>query len=156
MSFRGDRLRSLREAKAFSQERLAANAGISQSVIAKAEKGTTLPTGDVLDKLASALDCTMDYLYGRGADYISASAAAIQMSFDVFSRNEVLTELQRERCRRALKHPNAPKTAKDWLSLAEMIEMAVRSGTSATSRLAVVKRKPARSKPLPMSRIGQP
>ncbi len=59
-----------------SQEQLANRAGLSHPVITKSENGKNLPRAEALDKLAQALDCTMDYLHGRGQAYESTSAAA--------------------------------------------------------------------------------
>lgn len=130
MPFRHDRLAALRQAKSLSQPELAAQAGISQSIIAKSERGSNLPGAEVLDKLAQALECTTDYLLGRGPDYATPSAAAAHMSFDVFSAQQDLTDEQRERCRRVLQHADAPKTAYAWRSFAEMLELAWESAPS--------------------------
>jgi transcriptional regulator with XRE-family HTH domain len=148
MAFRPDLLRGLRETKGFSQEKLAEIAGLSQSVITKAEQGKSVPGGDVLDKLASALDCTMDYLFGRGdAEYGGLPAAAAKMAFDVFARQASVTEQQRDRCRPALSHPDAPKTAKAWYALAEIIDLAIERVHPSPANLSVVKQPPGRSKP---------
>jgi len=124
MAFAPERLRGLREAKKLSQETLAGLSGLSQSVIAKAEKGKSVPTGDGLDRLALALDCTIDFLFGRGRNFKDFGAAAAQMSFDVFCNRPGFTADQFEQCRRALSHPDAPKTSSGWQSLAEMIALA--------------------------------
>jgi len=139
MAFMPDRLIGLREAKALSQGRLAEIAGLSQSVIPKAEKGKSGPSGDVLEKLASALDCTMDYLYGRGEPYRNSAEAAAGMAFDVFARAGIANSEQVERCRRVLKHPDAPKTAKAWQSLAEMIELTLGPTSSPSAKLTLVR-----------------
>ncbi|SRR5712692_9364560 len=138
MPFRPKRLRDLREAKALSQEQLCKLAGLSQSVIAKSENGKNLPGSEVLDKLAAALDCTIDYLHERGHDYESPTVAAAHMAFDVFVTQQALTDEQCERCRRALRHADAPKTAQAWRSLAEMIELAI--GPTSITSLALVGR----------------
>jgi len=154
MPFEPDRLRDLREAKGLSQEKLATMAGVSQSIIAKAEKGRSV-RGDVLDKLACALDCTMDYLYGRGGEYDDPSTAAVHMAFDAFARGANVTDEQRARCRRALKHPDAPKTANAWQSLAEMIELSIGPASSRSASLTVVKHRPGRSKAVAITRAHQ-
>ncbi len=152
MAFKPDRLTGLRETKAFSQEKLAELAGLSQSLITKVEKGKSGPSGDVLEKLACALDCTMDYLYGRGGEHDDYSTAASHMAFEVFARDESATDEQRGRCQRALKHPDAPKTAKAWRSLAEMIELGIGPTPSSSANLAVVKHRPSKSRPVAMPR----
>ncbi len=157
MGFQPDRLRGLRETKGFSQEKLADIASLSQSVIPKIERGKSVPSGDVLEKLACALDCTMDYLYGRGDEYADLATAAAYMAFDVFARDGDVTNEQRERCRRTLRHPDAPRTAKAWRSLAEMIELIIGPVGGASPSLTVVtqgskKAKSAREVPQPHHR----
>lgn len=125
MPFRPEYLKQLREAKGWSQEELCKRSRVSQSVIAKSERGQNLPRADVLDKLAEALDCTIDYLVGRGREYENATSAAAQMAFDIFLLNAPLTRQQQESCRRALQHVDAPKTADGWRSFAEMMELAI-------------------------------
>ncbi|HME32615.1 MAG TPA: helix-turn-helix transcriptional regulator [Terriglobales bacterium] len=146
MPFMPDRLRSLRETKGFSQEDLAEVAGFGQPYITKIEKGKSAPTGDMLEKLACALDCTMDYLYGRGDHYDDAPTAAAHMAFDVFARSGSASGEQLERCRRALRHPDAPRTAKGWRSLAEIFELGLGPTPSGRTNLTVVKHRPNRSK----------
>lgn len=128
MPFRGDLLRDLREVKGLSQEQLSEHAGVSQSVIAKSEKGKNSPGSEVLDRLAQALDCTIDYLHGRGREFENVEVAAANMAFDIVQSS--LSEEQRERCRRVLDHPDAPKTASQWRSFAEMVDLAVRPARS--------------------------
>lgn len=137
MPFRPDRLKGLREAKELSQEQLGEMAGLHHSVITKSEKGKNSPRSDALDKLAQALDCTTDYLLGRGPEYENAIVAAVQMAFEV--ARPFLTDEQYERCRRVLRHPGAPRTAKAWISFAEMLTLAI--GPQAAA-LALVKKGP--------------
>lgn len=145
MPFRPDRLKELREAKGWSQEQLAKRADLSQPVITKSECGKNSPRSRVLDKLAEALDCSLDYLHGRGPEYASPSSAAAEMAFDIFARQQALTDEQRERCRRALRHTDAPKTVPAWRSLMEMIELAIGSKPSSSS-LSLIRPRRTRSK----------
>lgn len=151
MPFRPDRLKALRDAKDWGQDKLSKHSGLSQSVIAKSEKGRNLPGSDALEKLAQALDCTTDYLLGRGPDYKSATAAAAHMAFEVFITQEGLDDEQRERCRRVLQHPDAPRTALDWRSFAEKLELAM-GRTPSTLLPNVVDERRSKSKPMAVSR----
>ena len=149
MPFRPDRLKALREAKGLSQEQLEKLAGVSHSMIAKSEKGKSLPGSETLDRLALALDATIDYLHGRGLEGVDPPTAAARMAFDVFTRDPGLTDERRERCRSALAHADAPKTARGWRSFAEMLELAVgppRVDSSGGTRLAVVRERRPKSK----------
>lgn len=142
MPLRHDRFRALREAKRLSQEILGGMADVAHSTIAKIERGST-PSADTLERLAVALDATTDYFYGRGFEDVDASVAAARMSFDVFSRDPKLNSEMRERCRRALPHPDAPKTAQAWRSFAEMLDLAIEpmSAPSRSTKLALVREK---------------
>lgn len=144
MPFRPDRLKALREAKALSQQDLARLAGVSQSLIVKSERGLSAPRSEKLDRLAVALDTTIDYLYGRGFEHLEPAAATAQMAFDVFARDPAFTDEQRERCRRALGHPDAPKTARAWRSLAEMLDLGI--GPAPGIGLTLVRTRRSKSK----------
>ncbi len=144
MPFRSDLLKGLREVKGLSQEQLSERAAVSQSVIAKSEKGKNLPGSDVLDRLAEALDCTIDYLHGRGCKFESVEVAAVCMAFDVAQSS--LSEQQREQCRRVLHHPDAPRTASRWRAFAEMVDLAV--GPTPTTRLTSMDERRSKAKPM--------
>jgi transcriptional regulator with XRE-family HTH domain len=144
MPFRPDRLKALREVKGLSQEQLGLKAGLHHSVITKSEKGRNSPRSDALDKLAEALDCTIDYLHGRGPEYDSLATAASQMALDVAQR--YFTDEQRERCHRAIRHSAAPKTSDAWRSFVEMTELAL-GQTSPTQRPFSMVEKRTKSKP---------
>jgi transcriptional regulator with XRE-family HTH domain len=144
--FQPKRLKSLREAKGLSQEQLGLKAGVSHSLIAKSENALNLPRSDALDKLADALDCTIDYLHGRGAEYENPRVAASQMALD--AAQHFLTGEQRERCRRVLPHPDAPKTAEAWRSFAELTELALGQASSTAPILTLAGR---RMKPKPVT-----
>ena len=65
----GRRLKRLREIKGWETNRLAREAGLSQSYIYKLEHDDRPNVaGVVLSQLATALDTTTDYLIGRTAD----------------------------------------------------------------------------------------
>jgi transcriptional regulator with XRE-family HTH domain len=132
-----------------SQEQLANRAGLSHPVITKSENGKNLPRAEALDKLAQALDCTMDYLHGRGQAYESTSAAAARMALDVFLSMQVLKDEQREMCRRVLRHPDAPKTAEAWRSFAEILDLAM---TSSQTESLLFDQHPLKPQPMSVGR----
>ena len=55
----GRTVRGLREQRGWSQTRLAAEAGMTQSAVARFEAGGTVPSLPVLDRLARALDADL-------------------------------------------------------------------------------------------------
>jgi len=62
----GSRLRALREERNLTQAALAAAAGTTQSAVANVENGVSRPSLAFADRLASALDVSLDELV-RGA-----------------------------------------------------------------------------------------
>lgn len=58
----GDRVRRLRKSLNWTQDRLAAEAGVSKSFISEVENGASQPRGPVLVKIAAALQASIDYL----------------------------------------------------------------------------------------------
>ncbi len=55
----GARVRRLREAKGLTQKQLAVAAGMTQPAVARFESGGTVPTIQVLERLAAALDAEL-------------------------------------------------------------------------------------------------
>lgn len=62
--FRGDRLRETREKRGWTQDELAVKLGFGQSQMNKYENGKSDPTPEVLVRLASALEVSVDWLLG--------------------------------------------------------------------------------------------
>jgi transcriptional regulator with XRE-family HTH domain len=118
--FRRDRLKGLRNAKSLGVEEVAARAGISQGTVTKAENGPGIPGADTLAKIARALEAPMGYFFGDYPD-LDPSKAANRFSYDLFARDENFSEAERERCKPALSHKDAPRTAADWVSFCEMV-----------------------------------
>lgn len=55
----GASVRTLREAKCLTQQQLASAAGMTQPAVARFEAGGTVPTIQVLERLAAALDAEL-------------------------------------------------------------------------------------------------
>lgn len=123
------RLKRFRVAKGIrTQGALAALTNVAQPHISELEKSAT-PSLDVLERLADRLDCTTDFLLGRGPfkDAIEPADvrdAASRMALDVFVASEA-NDKRREWCRRVLGHPESPVTAQGWMVLSEQIERAI-------------------------------
>ena len=58
----GRRIRAFRKLKGFTQEDLAKEIGISVSVLGEIERGSRLPSKNVLEKTAGILDVSMEEL----------------------------------------------------------------------------------------------
>ncbi len=147
MPLRPERFKALREAKGLSQEVLADLSKVGQSTITKLERGAAPNVGaDMLERIAVVLDATTDYFFGRGFEDTDAAVAASHMSFDVFAKDPKFTNELRERCKRVLSHPDAPKTARQWGSFAEMLDLAGEPTASRQPNLALVRTRPRKSK----------
>lgn len=57
-------IRRLREARGISMSELATSMGVSITAVSKWENGQAYPSADKLPRLAGALGCTIDELYG--------------------------------------------------------------------------------------------
>jgi transcriptional regulator with XRE-family HTH domain len=132
--FQRERLIGLRKAKGIrTQEELEAVTGIARVMLNRYEKGTKTPDADTIETLANKLDATMGYFHGHGDDYgDDYELAAIQMSFDILSRDKDYSVERKERCRRVLAHPNAPRTVATWRALSEMFDWALGSPPSSS------------------------
>ena len=62
----GERIIQLRKAKKWSQEDLAKQVNSSRIMIGNYERGDNTPSVDVISKIASAFDVSVDYLLGKG------------------------------------------------------------------------------------------
>lgn len=69
----GDRLRAARIASGMSQLQLEAKAHLGRSVVTRFEGGTREPSLDVLVRLASVLDCSIDWLLRTTNDMADAA-----------------------------------------------------------------------------------
>ncbi|UZQ85079.1 helix-turn-helix domain-containing protein [Thermoclostridium stercorarium] len=60
-----ERIKELRNEKGISQSALANHLGLTQQAIAKWEKGIAEPDSEMLKKIATFFDVSVDYLLGR-------------------------------------------------------------------------------------------
>lgn len=65
---RGDRIRELREKSGLSQQDLADRTAISHKQLWRYENEESIPSADVLARLAREFDVTMEYLIGLSDD----------------------------------------------------------------------------------------
>lgn len=66
-------LRHIRTDRGLNQTELAQMLGVTQSSVAQWESGSVMPQGVLLPKIADALGCTIDALYGREPPGVAAS-----------------------------------------------------------------------------------
>lgn len=58
-------IKKYRKASGLSQQELADKLNVNRSTVAYWEKGIALPRAEMIPKVADALACTIDALYGR-------------------------------------------------------------------------------------------
>jgi len=68
----GERIKALRGAKKFTQSDLAKLVDLTYIQVGRYEKGKSNPSAEVLQKLATALDTTTDYLMNGGTEQVEA------------------------------------------------------------------------------------
>lgn len=89
----GERIHQLRRTKHLTQEALAADVEVDQSRISDYERSKENPTAPTLEKLAKALDTSVDYLLGLTDD----PTPPLSNSPGTFARKELrVIELWRE------------------------------------------------------------
>ena len=141
MPLDGRRMARLRKLKGnLKQADLARAVGATQTHVSDCEGGKE-PSVQLLEKIADAMDCTTDFLLHRSFvgvddDEELFRAAVSRMAFDVFASDK-LTDEQRDRCRKVIRHRAAPLTADDWRILSEQIDLAI-GQTNGGSALHVV------------------
>ena len=134
MPFSPTRFKRLCDLKGVTQTALAARINVAQSQISECLRGIG-PSVDLLEKLATGLDCTTDFLLARGSPAVDESndlfrAVTSRMAYDVFAGRLNVTTEQRRRCSRVLGHPDAPITADAWAILAAHIDLALGPDTT--------------------------
>lgn len=63
-------IREARQAKNISQSEFAEMLNVHQTYVSQIERGLHVPTVEFLDRIADALDCSLDYLVGRTTNHI--------------------------------------------------------------------------------------
>ena len=84
--FLGYRLKQLRKSKAMSQEQLGKVLGVSKVSVSGYEKGTRMPSMEVLLKILGIFDVSADYMLGRDLNVVCEDDGKTVL----FSRNDVL------------------------------------------------------------------
>lgn len=85
MSNFGDRLKSLRIHKKYTQEECAKFINVHKGTISNWENGYRFPDEDILFKLADLFDVSLDYLLGR---------SDILKPYDVVEKSEIIKETE--------------------------------------------------------------
>lgn len=87
----GNRIKELRNQKKLTQADLAALVGLTYIQIGRYEIGKSVPSSDVLQKLAPALDTTSDYLINGSHDEAVAAQLTDRELLKQFKEVEMLS-----------------------------------------------------------------
>jgi transcriptional regulator with XRE-family HTH domain len=74
MEFIGRRIRNAREASGLTQQQLAKELGVQQSVISNYEKGKTWPRPETINKLSHILDVPVNWLSNTASEMVTLQA----------------------------------------------------------------------------------
>ncbi|MED0705272.1 helix-turn-helix domain-containing protein [Aneurinibacillus aneurinilyticus] len=90
----GEKIRTLRKKSGLSQERLAFKAGIAPSYMGQVERGTKSPTIDILEKIAVALDVTLEELFSFDQNVSEQVDKTIieKIAFQLYGRSKMEQE----------------------------------------------------------------
>jgi len=91
-----DRLKEARTKKAYSQNELAKIVGAHVTNISRYERGGTIPTTEVLNKLANALDTTADYLMNGTTSELANEAISDKEMLSLFKKASLLPPNKKE------------------------------------------------------------
>lgn len=132
MATSGDRIRECREARGWTQEKLAQSAGISKGFLSDLENNKTNISAEYILKIANALGVSLDYLLRGEATQRDAerspvripaelSAAAQELNLPYAETLMLLDAHDAVVARRRLKG-SAPLTAEEWKRLHKAIK----------------------------------
>ena len=88
-----ERLKALRKKKGLSQTQLAAEAQVHVAQISRYERGTSNPAGEVITRLARALQTSADYLVSGTSDEAALNAG---LDKELIARFKKVQALSRE------------------------------------------------------------
>lgn len=92
----GERIRTLRKARGFSQESLALKAGLATSFLGEIERSGKKPTVDSVEKIAKALDISLAELFAEGFDRQKYAADTTVLDKIVFLVQDYPVEVQEQ------------------------------------------------------------
>ena len=91
----GERIVFLREELDISQIKLADKVGLTNTTLYKYEKNICEPKGEIIARLASALNTTADFILGRTPDFSPLKKESGEESFRKQRENELVQSFRR-------------------------------------------------------------
>lgn len=126
----GNRVRQLRKTKGWTQDQLAAAAGVSKSFVSEVETGASQPRGPVLVKIAAALQASIDYLMtGQEPAAQAAKPVEIPKELASFAKRrgvpyphvEILLEFHNSVVGMRRDRPDVRPSEKEWEDLYDKV-----------------------------------
>ena len=117
----GTRVREIREFRRLTGKELADLAGISPSELTNIERGKRSPGFDMIEKLAGALEVTLDYLAGKEDADTEIRKALGRQSLRIFRRGAKLTPKEERFVETVLETESAPVTIEGWSDLVKNV-----------------------------------
>lgn len=102
------RLRELRLEKGITQQELAKNMSLTQATIGKYERGELEPSIDLLERLATFFECSIDFLTGFSDDFGNVSIYKTENTSSLSTNEQKIIDTLRER---------TPYNPVEWMSL---------------------------------------
>ena len=96
---------------------LAGATNISNGEISKIEHGNQNPSFDFIERLADALEVSLDYLAGREDADLPLPEALARQSLRIFQRQATLTSKQERYVQKVAETKNAPQNTDEWRRL---------------------------------------
>ena len=117
----GTRVREIREFRRLTGKELADLAGISPSELTNIERGKRSPGFDMIEKLAVALEVTLDYLAGKEDADTEIRKALGRQSLRIFRRRARLTPKEERFVETVVETESAPVTIEGWDDLVKNV-----------------------------------
>ncbi|ENQ1821036.1 MULTISPECIES: helix-turn-helix domain-containing protein [Klebsiella] len=86
----GDRIRRRRKEQGKTLKELASDVGVSMAAVSLWERGDTSPTGDKINRLCKALDCTPIWLL-EGLEHLTASSGSVANKYTKYELDKLST-----------------------------------------------------------------
>lgn len=113
----GQRVKEIRAYRKMSGKELALRAGISPAELSHIESGNRSPGFDITERLAGALEVTLDYLAGKEDADIPLERALARQSLRIFRREAHLSLQQEQYVHHIVEMESAPRTVEGWADL---------------------------------------
>jgi transcriptional regulator with XRE-family HTH domain len=113
----GLRVKEIREYRKLRGKDLAHMAGLSAAEISHIERGNRNPGVEIIERLAGALEVTLDYLVGKEDVDVPLVRGLARQSLRIYRRGAILTTEQEQYVLMMAESDSAPVTIEGWNNL---------------------------------------